>query len=250
VAVVGGGQSGAEAFLELISRSPQELPRRVTWISRRENFFPLDDSPFTNDYYTPSFSDYFFHLERSAREHFNQRHLLTSDGISESTLREIYQRAYIRRFVEGAPDFFALYPNRELTEVSDANEPTITVTHSDFPDTVEHIETDVIIWATGFRSARTDFLAPIAHRMEREGNEYKVDESFAVLWDGPAGKNIFTQNAARQQRGLADPNLSLLAWRAQRIVDRIIGVRTEKETPSFIEWSAKASPELSESSAK
>jgi len=92
VAVVGGGQSGAEAFLELISRSPQELPRRVTWISRRANFFPLDDSPFTNDYYTPSFSNYFFNLERSAREHFNERHVLTSDGISESTLREIYQR--------------------------------------------------------------------------------------------------------------------------------------------------------------
>ena len=54
VCVVGGGQSGAEAVLDLISRDPDELPSRVSWISRRRNFFPIDDSPFTNEYYMPS----------------------------------------------------------------------------------------------------------------------------------------------------------------------------------------------------
>lgn len=244
VAIVGGGQSGAEVFLDLISRPDRELPRRISWISRRANFFPIDDSPFTNDYYTPSFSDYFFQLDRTTRERFTKRHVLTSDGISEHTLREIYQRAYVRRFIEGAIDLFALYPNREVIQVTGNGEWDITITHNDLPGAVEHIETDVIIWATGFRPARMDFLAPIAHRLEREGDEYKVDENFAVLWDGPADRNIFVQNAARQQRGLADPNLSLIAWRAQRIVDRILGVRTDNQTASFIEWSAKVPAEL------
>jgi lysine N6-hydroxylase len=89
-----------------------------------------------------------------------------------------------------------------------------------------------------------DFLAPLAHRLEREGDEYRIDESFAVLWDGPPDRNIFVQNGARQQRGLADPNLSLVAWRAQRIVDRLRGVRTERQTPSFIEWDAKPPAEI------
>ena len=41
VGVVGGGQSGAEAFLDLISRTDGALPRRVIWISRRAKLFPL-----------------------------------------------------------------------------------------------------------------------------------------------------------------------------------------------------------------
>ncbi|MEV0972322.1 lysine N(6)-hydroxylase/L-ornithine N(5)-oxygenase family protein [Microtetraspora glauca] len=245
VAVVGGGQSGAEAFLNLISRPKRQLPRRVVWISRRQNFLPIDDSPFTNDYYTPSFSDYFSRLEPSVREAFNQRHILTSDGISEVTLREIYQRAYVHRFVEGAVDLFALYPNREVLHVTgdDGGGWDLAIGHNDLRHVTEHIDVDVIVWATGFRPARTDFLAPIAHRLEREGDEYRIDDSFAVVWDGPQDRNIFVQNGARQQRGLADPNLSLNAWRAQRILDRLRGVNTESQTASFIEWSAKLQPD-------
>ncbi len=246
VAVVGGGQSGAEAFLDLISRGAADMPRRVSWISRRPNFLPLDDSPFTNDYYMPSFSDYFFRLDRAVRENFTSRHVLTSDGISESTLREIYQRAYVHRFVDNSVDLFALYPNREVVQVTeDGTGWDLTIAHNDLPDVIEHVEVDVIIWATGFRPARMDFLAPLAHRLEREGDEYRIDESFAVVWDGPPDRNIFVQNGARQQRGLADPNLSLVAWRAQRIVDRLRGVRTDRQTPSFIEWDAKLPAEVS-----
>jgi lysine N6-hydroxylase len=241
VAVIGGGQSGAEAFLDLLSRTGADLPRRVSWISRRPNFLPIDDSPFTNDYYMPSFSDYFYRLERTTRETFTRRHVLTSDGISEHTLKDIYQLAYLHRFVHGAVDLFAFHPNREVLQVTgdDQGGWKLTVAHNDLTGVSEELDVDVIVWATGFRPARMDFLASLAHRLDREGDEYRIDESFAVVWDGPADRNIFVQNAARQQRGLADPNLSLIAWRSQRILDRIRGVRTENQIPSFIEWSAK-----------
>ena len=117
VGVVGGGQSGAEAFLHLISRSDEQSPRRVTWISRRPNYFPIDDSPFTNDYYMPSYSDYFAKLDSAVRNAFNERHVLTSDGISDSTLRSIYQRIYTHRFIRESSDLIALYPNRTVTAV-------------------------------------------------------------------------------------------------------------------------------------
>ena len=242
VAVVGGGQSGAEAFLDLISRPARELPRRVTWISRRGNYFPLDDSPFTNEYYVPSYSEYFFGLADATRKALNSRHILTSDGISESTLREIYQRCYVHRCVQGTEDLLALLPGRDVTGVAggEAGGWDITLVHNDHPDVVEHVEVDTIIWATGFRSAATDFLAPIAVRLEREGDEYRIDQDFAVRWDGPRDRTIFVQNAARCQRGLADPNLSLNAWRSQRILDRLLGVRSNDQLASFIEWSAKS----------
>jgi lysine N6-hydroxylase len=233
VGVVGGGQSGAEAFLDLISRPADQIPRRVSWISRRPNFLPLDDSPFTNDYYMPCYSDHFATLDPATRRKFNTEQVLSSDGISEATLRQIYQRAYIHRFVDGSPDLIALYPNSEVVAVTDGG---LTLTNNDRQHTVEF---DVIVWATGFRPARMDFLAPIEHRLEREGDEYKIDQSFAARWDGPGDHHLFLQNAARQQRGLADSNLSLIAWRSQRILDRLRGVRTGSQLASFIEWSVK-----------
>lgn len=242
VVVIGGGQSGAEAFLDLISRSGAELPRRVSWISRRRNYFPIDDSPFTNDFYMPGHSDYFYSLDRETRTRFNTEHNLTSDGVSEATLREIYQRIYVHRFIEQADDLVALEPNREVTQVTPgvAGGWTIEVQHNDQRHGAERYETDVIVWATGFRPARTEFLAPIEDRLQREGAELRIDQDFAVCWDGPADHNIFVQNAAKQQRGLADPNLSLNAWRSRRIVDRMRGIRANEQLESFIDWSSKA----------
>jgi lysine N6-hydroxylase len=239
VCVIGGGQSGAEAFLDLISRPAGELPRRVSWISRRANFFPIDDSPFTNDFYMPCHSDHFFELERAAREAFNREHVLTSDGISEATLRQIYQRIYLHRFVDGSADLVALLPNREVTHVAGAGTAwDVTVVNGHCPDEPQDLRADVIVWATGFRPTRMDFLAPIAGRLETEGDEYRIDRDFAVCWPGAPDRNIFVQNAARRQRGLADPNLSLLAWRSRRIVDRMCGVAGVDQLASFVDWSA------------
>jgi lysine N6-hydroxylase len=241
VCVVGGGQSGAEAFLDLLHRPARDLPRRVTWVSRRSNYFPIDDSPFTNDYYMPCYSEYFYGLSQDVRQQFNVRHVLTSDGISEDTLREIYQRIYIQRFIHGYQDLMALYPNRQVTDIAVSTDGgwTMTVVNNDDPAAVEQIEADVIIWATGFRSTAMTFMEPIIDRMEREGDELRVDPDFAVRWDGPTDRNVFVQNAARGQRGLADPNLSLVAWRSQRICDRLRHVRSDGQLAGFIEWGSK-----------
>ena len=241
VGVVGGGQSGAEAFLELVSRPMPDLPRRVVWISRRPNFLPLDDSPFTNDYYLPSYSDYFARLDGQTRGMLNARHLLTSDGISEATLRLIYQRIYTRHFINGHSDLVALYPNRQVTDVTSAPGGAwkLALAHNDHPGAAESLELDVVVWATGFRPAPLTFLEPLRDRLEVEGNEYRVDDSFAVQWDGPGDRNIYLQNAVRGQRGLADPNLSLNAWRSQRILDRMRGVRSPDQRGSFMEWMSK-----------
>jgi lysine N6-hydroxylase len=242
VCVVGGGQSGAEAFLELISRPDEQRPRRVSWISRRNNFSPIDDSPFANEHFTPSYSDYFFSLEPRIRQHLNERHVLISDGISEATLRAIYQRIYVLTFIHGAVDQVALYPSCDVTAAT----PSVTgwslsLASANHPGEVSQTEADVIIWATGYRGTELELLAPLAHRLERAGDEYRVGQDFTVQWDGPDDRNIFLLNAALQQRGLADKNLSLIAWRSQKILDRLLGRRSNEPKPSFVEWSAKPS---------
>jgi lysine N6-hydroxylase len=242
VCVVGGGQSGAEAVLDLASREDARLPEQISWVSSRSNFLPIDDSPFTNDYFTPSYSDYFAKLDADRRAELNTRLVLASDGITEQTLREVYQRAYTLRFVHGDKDRLTFRPNREVVETTGSGRDgwRLRLRHQDAPQADEWLDADVIVWATGFRPAATDFLAPIEHRLEREGEEYRIDSDFAVVWDGPADRRLFVQNGARGQRGLADPNLSLIAWRSMRILNRLRGESGAEPEPSFIDWSPSA----------
>jgi lysine N6-hydroxylase len=86
ICVVGGGQSGAEVFHDLIARQKDQLPRHVSWVSRRPNFAPIDDSPFANELFTPQYSDAFFHADEARRRDAIAQFKLASDGISESTL--------------------------------------------------------------------------------------------------------------------------------------------------------------------
>ncbi len=239
VAVVGGGQSGAEAFLHLISRPESERPEWTVWVSRRRNYFPIDDSTFTNEFFMPDYSDYFFRLSEDKRAEINAAHLLTSDGISESTLRSIYQELYRLQFLDGEERRFGLLPNRTVTAVDRAEGGwELSVRHNDELDQT-HVGVDAIVWATGYRPAPKPFLGPLRDRIETENGEFRVGEDFAVDWDGPPDRNIFMQNAVRGQRGLPDINLSLNAWRARRIADRLRGRSTPDPALSFIDWSAK-----------
>ncbi|SDE02808.1 lysine N(6)-hydroxylase/L-ornithine N(5)-oxygenase family protein [Glycomyces harbinensis] len=241
VAVVGGGQSGAEAFLDLLSRPESERPQRVVWISRRRNYFPIDDSTFTNDFFMPDYSDYFFRLPEAKRSELISAHLLASDGISESTLRAIYQELYRLQFIERDEHRFGLLPNRTVTAADRAGGGAweLTLHHNDEPDQTQCLAVDAVVWATGFRPAPKPFLEPLLDRMATEHGEFRVDEDFAAEWDGPPDRSIFVQNAVRGQRGLPDVNLSLNAWRARRIADRLRGRPAADPAMSFIEWSAK-----------
>ncbi|WP_326851779.1 lysine N(6)-hydroxylase/L-ornithine N(5)-oxygenase family protein [Actinocrinis sp.] len=241
VAVAGGGQSGAEAFLDLISRPESERPACVSWISRRRNYFPIDDSTFTNDFYMPEYSEYFYRLSESKRAELNSAHILSSDGISESTLRAIYQQLYRLQFIERDEHRFGLLPNRTIVSVDRASSGVFEVMlrHNDESGQSQCLPVDAVVWATGFRPAPKTFLEPLMSRIETENGEARVDEDFAVSWDGPPDRNIFMQNAVRGQRGLPDVNLSLNAWRAQRIVNRLRGSSGPELAMSFIDWSAK-----------
>ncbi|MCA9686712.1 MAG: lysine N(6)-hydroxylase/L-ornithine N(5)-oxygenase family protein, partial [Myxococcales bacterium] len=66
VAVIGGGQTGAEVVLELL-RGRWGQPASLAWCSRRLNFQPLDESPFTNHLFTPGFVSVFQGLARERR---------------------------------------------------------------------------------------------------------------------------------------------------------------------------------------
>ena len=52
---------------------------------------------------------------------------------------------------------------------------------------------------------------------------FPVRAAFSIVWDGPANLRIYARDAARHMRGVADPNLSLMAWRSAMIANSLLG---------------------------
>jgi len=120
IAIIGGGQSGAEIFHSLIS-DDKNLPSDIFWISKRSNFSPLDDTPFTNEIFTPKFIKYFHSLDESKKQYFIKEQKLANQGISECTAEDVYRKLYELKFIKKREENFYLLPSHELVSISKEN---------------------------------------------------------------------------------------------------------------------------------
>ena len=115
IAVIGGGQSGGEIVQHLLSR--EVLPKELKWISRRHNFEPINETAFSNQVFSPEYVDAFRQLSDDRKLAAFNTHILTSDGLSLSTIDAIYRRLYTLRHIEGSDADIELLPNREVIQV-------------------------------------------------------------------------------------------------------------------------------------
>lgn len=236
IAVAGGGQSGAEIVRYLLGDREFE-PASLVWASRRANFAPLDDSPFTNEYFMPNYSGYFHSLGIDDRLTLVEHQRLASDGISSSLLLDIYRRLYDLEFLEGAERRCTLLPDTRLVGAVRTGE-GIRVTwdsrgaRSD--DTV-----DMLICATGYEQALPACLAPLLPRIPLHDGRPAVRKDFSLDWEGPPDRRIYIQNGARHAFGIADPNLSLMAWRSATIANSLAGtdLYAVGDVSAAIDWS-------------
>ncbi|MGP3980918.1 lysine N(6)-hydroxylase/L-ornithine N(5)-oxygenase family protein [Streptomyces sp. KR80] len=222
VLIVGGGQTGAEILLDLLARDADRA-REVTWVSRRSNFLPMDDSPFTNELFLPPYSDFFFSIPEKKKEPLLAETKLASDGIDLETLQQVYRRLYEIDCL-GAPATKArLLPGREATTATRTADGWDVGLRNQISRGPETVSADVIVLSTGYHYESPACLAPIENRLARTDGLFDIDENYAIKWDGPENRKIYLQNGARHARGSADPNLSLLAWRSARIINDLVG---------------------------
>ena len=231
VAVVGGGQSGAEVVFHLL-RDNERLPLQLMWISSRANFLPLDESPFTNELFTPAYSDYFFGLSREQRDLLLDEQRLASDGVSEALLQRIYNRLYELEFLErrelgngggqATNRLARLMPGQDVVDLRSGVPGCELVLRSRWGQ--EHtVRADILVLATGFAYDLPEAMRPLADRLSWDRDGFPVRADFSIVWDGPANLRIYAQDAARHVRGVADPNLSLMAWRSAIIANSLLG---------------------------
>ncbi|MFK4259368.1 lysine N(6)-hydroxylase/L-ornithine N(5)-oxygenase family protein [Agrobacterium tumefaciens] len=226
VIVVGGGQSGAEIFYHLL-KGQGGLPASLCWVTRRANIFALEDSSFVNEWFFPQYAGCFFEQNEFVRKRILEQQTLASDGASVATLRAIYDALYDRGIrPDGYPPHIDIFVNTTADALVGADPFNLSLqnllTGEGWQQTA-----DVIILATGYRTEIPPFLEPIASRLQYTQTagyqEVTLRRDFSAYFDGPDNCHLYVQNGARSQHGIADPNLSLLAWRAATVVNSILG---------------------------
>lgn len=245
VAVIGGGQSGAEIVLTLLNRG-RDAPAAVDWISRRPNFQPIDATPFTNELFTPGYVERFQALPEARRRSTVAHQKLAGDGISTATLRAIYRRLYTLRHLAG-PNVTdrsvtaRLMPHREVLDVERAGGSYSLLLRNGFDGRGEVAQADLVILATGYGFALPPCLGPLRDRLALDATgRPQIGPDFAAAWDGPAQNRIFVLNGGLISHGIAEPQLSLMAWRSAVIVNAVAG-RTVFEIdppPAPVTWSS------------
>jgi lysine N6-hydroxylase len=243
VAIVGGGQSGAEAFLAC-ARDVFGRARALTWISRHMSFAPLDETHFTNEWFTPGYVQAFHALPPDRRLAHLRDQRLASDGISPSTLAEIYQLLYERRHLAGDGERFRLLPGREAQGCDlDHRHYTLPLANR-FDGHRESADADLVVMATGFVWRLPDCLAPLSDRVATDGTgAVALDEHFRLAWDAPCGARIYVLNGGFHSHGIAEPQLSLMAWRSAVIANDLAGYPRYRLTDpdALIAWSSAIS---------
>lgn len=238
VVVVGGGQSGAEVLQALFALSV--APSELTWVTRRTNFLPLDESAFVNEMFTPAYAHFFSRQPKSQRETLVDQYHLASDGVSPEVLQDLYRTLYRHQYLDASPWPVRLKPGWELTAIEPDRRDAWRCEFAR-PSTADHLSVtaDVVVLCTGFSTGSNHLLhRDLLARLSMEGNSIRIGSDYAAEWKVPAPGRLFVLNAALAQRGIADPNLALLAWRAARVVNSLAGraVYPKIDPAGVVEW--------------
>ncbi|BFI56720.1 MULTISPECIES: lysine N(6)-hydroxylase/L-ornithine N(5)-oxygenase family protein [Yersinia pseudotuberculosis complex] len=243
VTIVGGGQSGADLFLNIFLAAWGQ-PKQLNWISRRNNYNALDEAAFANEYFMPEYVESFYTLNDSAKQHMLAEQRMTSDGITSESLLAIYRAMYHQFEVLREKPWARLLPSRSLTNMHTRGNGYQLLTHHHLDQGTETFDTDVVIFATGYQQDRPAFLDPLADRLQTTADcQYQVAPDFVLDWQGPRENCLFAVNAGMHSHGIAEPQLSLMAWRSAHILNRALG-RTQFDltsTPAVIQWRSQQS---------
>lgn len=221
VVVVGGGQSGAEVVRHLMRRAPR---LEIDWVSRRPGVLPLDDSAFTNDLFLPEAALAFFGHRSDRRAELLAAGKYASDGVDARLITEIYQAAYLSRYVDTGRPSLKVHPGYEAVRYQGTSSGHgLELFGNGGP---LQLTADAVVLATGYSQSLPPCLDAVRELIPASGGVPAIRQDFSVDWDGPPVHRIYVQNGARHAFGIADPNLSLVAWRSNTILDSITADRS------------------------
>jgi lysine N6-hydroxylase len=213
VAVVGGGQTGAECVLELRRLGFTD----IRWFGSRPWFAPYDDSPSANDLYTPDYARFFNRLPAERRRDLATEQLLTNNGVTLATLTALYQENYEGMLRTGRSPV-TLLPGRRVIASEPAGDGVLL--RCDGAIGPERHEARFVVVAAGRCAAPLPFDDQLAEMIEAIP---RVNADYSLGWKFEDTHKIFVQNRASDVHGLQDANISLLPTRSAVIINALFG---------------------------
>lgn len=222
ILIVGGGQSALEVVIDLFNDKNSEI-ESITMVYRESFTHQMEDSQFAEDkIYTEEGLSNFYKLPTELKENFNKQYRFASDGASPHTIQEVYQMLYTNRYSNiGKQIKFKIYSESSVCEVcEDGKTSDIKITIENiYSKEQKNISADMIILATGYKQyfPKEVFSEEILSKIEKnENSNVCISEDYSLKFAGK-GK-IFYLNGGKHTHGVVDPNLSLTASRARKIV--------------------------------
>lgn len=223
ITVVGGGQSAAEIYYDLLGELDQH-DYELNWVTRSPRFFPLEYTKLTLEMTSPEYADYVHELPAHTREPLiaSQRGLYK--GISATLVDEIFDLLYRMSARRAVPTW--LLTNTELRRArfdAERGEYTLELRHAE-QDREFALTSEAIVLATGYGYRTPEFLSPIEYRIDwDEHGRFAVRRDYRVDRADPAGAPIFVQNAELHTHGFVAPDLGMGAYRNSYIIRELLG---------------------------
>ncbi|WP_137168156.1 lysine N(6)-hydroxylase/L-ornithine N(5)-oxygenase family protein [Salinimonas lutimaris] len=218
VAIIGGGQSAAEIYHDLLHNQHDDSPY-LYWLTGSDRYFPLEYTKLTLEMTSPEYVDYFYQLPASKRDSLNQHQKNLYKGINGDLINQIFDLLY-QKNLDG-PVRTTLKTHSRLTAVQ-RNQTSLALTfrhwqlEQDF-----QINADYVVLATGFAHSAPGFLQPLKAHLN-----YDAKQRFAVSRDYAIDRaqcRVFVQNAEAHTHGFVTPDLGMACYRNSVILNKIAG---------------------------
>ena len=237
IAIIGGGQSSCEIVESLLRKPSSQRPSKIKWIFKEQILKGMENTPFDNDFYTPTYSDYYYNLDNNEKKRVIESQKYTSDGISEETIKSIYDLLYTHN-VRGE-EIVEIYNQSLLINLQDYGAHFELFLNNDYS-----VYADNIILCTGYCQQIPELIQHISDNFVHEDGVLAIDEHYKIQpVNNQLKGSIYLHNGVNQSRGIANPNLSLLARRSAIILNSLLQreVYEIKRGKSMINWNARNS---------
>ena len=191
IAIIGGGQSAAEAFIDLNDSYPA--------------LKPADDSTFVNEVFAPKFTDLIYSREHAERERLLREYHNTNYSVVDTDLIERIYGVFYRQKVSGIPRH--AFRCMTTVERATATAQGIELALRDAGSGELSVETyDAVILATGYeRQLHRQLLEPLAEYL----GDHEIGRDYRLQTDERCKVAIYAQGFSQASHGLSDTLLSV-----------------------------------------
>ncbi|MER5777731.1 SidA/IucD/PvdA family monooxygenase [Streptomyces sp. NPDC002039] len=218
--VVGAGQSAAENVAFLHRTFPEA---EVCAVFSRYGYSPADDSGFANRIFDPDAVDEYFAAPEDVKRKLIEYHANTNYSVVDIDLIDDLYRQQYQEKVLGNERLRFLKVSR-LTDVVETPHKVLTTVESLVTGERTHLDADVLIYATGYRSADAlGLLGEVArYCLLDERGRVRVERDYRLTTDPELRCGIYLQGGTEHTHGITSSLLSNTAVRVGDILRSIV----------------------------